>query len=94
MKRNIFGYATWSFVYYSWTGRAVYLDDLYVQPAYRGVKAGTALLENIIALAKQAGCTKVRWQVSRWNKEAIAFYQKIGAVVNDVEISCDLSLNV
>ena len=91
---KIFGYATWSFVHYSWTGRAVYLDDLYVQPAFRGAKAGTALLEKIIELAKSAGCTRVHWQVSRWNKEAIAFYQKIGAVINEVEIGCDLPLNM
>jgi hypothetical protein len=37
-------------------------------------------------------CKKMRWQVSKWNSDAITFYKSIGAVIDDVEINCDLYL--
>lgn len=89
---SIVGFATYFFSYYSWTGKAVYLDDLYVQPAFRGQGGGGRLLGAIIDLARDAQCTKVRWQVSKWNEPAIALYKKIGAKIDDTEINCDLYL--
>lgn len=89
---SIVGFATYFFSYYSWTGKAVYLDDLYVQPAFRGQGAGGRLLGAIIDLARDAQCTKVRWQVSKWNEPAIALYKKIGAKIDDTEVNCDLYL--
>ncbi|TDX00304.1 GNAT family N-acetyltransferase [Dinghuibacter silviterrae] len=88
----IVGFATYFFSYYSWSGKALYLDDLYVQPAARGNGLGSRLLDAIIALARTAGCKKVRWQVSRWNEPAQALYRKIGASIDDTEINCDLVL--
>jgi len=49
-------------------------------------------MDEVFELAKQEGCKKVRWQVSKWNKNAIEFYKKKGAVIDDVEINCDLIL--
>ena len=88
----IFGYATFYFAYYTWTGKAVYLDDLYVRKEFRGLGAGKKLLEGVFDFARENGCTKVRWQVSKWNKNAIGFYQSIGATVDDIELNCDLKL--
>ena len=36
----IVGYAAWFFAYYTWTGKALYIDDLYVQREYRGKGIG------------------------------------------------------
>ena len=91
-KEEIIGFASCFFAYYSWSGKAFYLDDLYVTEFYRGYKTGTRLLETVIDFAKKSGCIKVRWQVSNWNKNAIAFYKKMGAIIDDVEINCDLDL--
>jgi len=90
---DVIGFASYFPAYYSWSGSAYYLDDLYVQPAHRGNGVGQALLDAVIAEAKKAGCYKLRWQVSRWNQQAIAFYQKQGAKIDDVEINCDLILS-
>jgi hypothetical protein len=46
----------------------------------------------VINLAKQEQCKKVRWQVSGWNSNAIAFYKKMGANIDSTEINCDLVL--
>ncbi|WP_440135050.1 N-acetyltransferase family protein [Chitinophaga sancti] len=89
----IVGFATFFWSYYSWSGKALYLDDLYLQPGYRKQGIGKALLQAVIELARSRNCKKVRWQVSNWNRNAIEFYQKMGAVVDDVEINCDLVLH-
>lgn len=84
------GFATFFFAYYSWTGKALYLDDLYVREAVRKQGIGKKLLETVISLARQERCRKVRWQVSKWNANAIDFYKSMGATIDDVEINCDL----
>jgi ribosomal protein S18 acetylase RimI-like enzyme len=89
---SIIGFASFFMAYYSWSGKALYLDDLYVKKEYRGHQIGTQLLDKLIDHANLERCTKVRWQVSNWNKEAIEFYKKMGAKVDDTEINCDLYL--
>lgn len=86
------GFASFFFAYYSWTGKALYLDDLYVQEAYRKQGLGKKLLDAVIGLATESGCKKLSWQVSKWNANAIDFYKSIGASIDEVEINCDLVL--
>lgn len=90
--KQIIGYATWFFTYYTWSGKGLYMDDLYVRPGYRGRGIGTRLLKTVVDLAKKNRCHKIRWQVSHWNKEAIAFYEKMGAVIDNIEKNCDLDI--
>src|SRR5216684_2930141 len=68
---EIVGFATYFFSFYSWTGKAVYLDDLYVKNSHRKYGIGKQLLEGVINLAKESQCKTVRWLVSRWNTNAI-----------------------
>ncbi len=89
----IVGFASYFFTYYSWSGKGLYLDDLYIDPSYRGKGFGKKLLDAVFDIARDANCKRVRWQVSRWNSEAIKFYKQIGATVEDTEINCDLSLS-
>jgi len=93
VENNIIGYVSWFFCYYTWTGKAVYMDDLYVQPTFRGKGIGNQLLNKVVTLAKESGCHKMRWQVSSWNKPAIDFYKSLGAVIDNVEQNCDLIVN-
>ncbi len=87
---KIIGFATTFIAWYSWLGKSLYLDDLYIIEKYRGIGLGSKLMDAIIELAKEKRCKKVKWMVSKWNTEAIEFYKKKGAVIDDVEISCDL----
>ncbi len=59
----------------------LYLEDLYVQPAWRGHGIGQALLEHLGALALQRGCGRFEWSVLDWNENAIRFYERMGATV-------------
>ncbi len=87
---EILGYATYFFGYYTWIGKSLYMDDLYVRPNFRGAGVGTKLIKEVIAFAKAEKCKKLRWQVSEWNQPAIDFYKSLGANVDAVESNCDL----
>lgn len=90
---NIIGFASFFFAYYSWSGKALYLDDLYITADYRRQNIGTSLLHRVRQLAIQENCKKLRWQVSNWNMDAIRFYKEWGASIDWVEINCDLDLS-
>ncbi len=87
---EIIGFALFYFVYYTWVGKSLYLDDLYVKEVYRGHKIGSKLLDKVIETGRQNNCKRIRWQVLNWNKPAINFYQKLGADLDDEWINCDL----
>lgn len=57
----------------------IYLEDLFVKPAFRSKGIGKALLQKIIDLAKERDYGRVEWSVLDWNESAIKFYQNIGA---------------
>jgi len=57
----------------------IYIEDLYIEPAWRGKGIGRALLSYVARLAKERGCGRLEWAVLDWNESAIAFYKKLGA---------------
>ncbi|WP_454752410.1 N-acetyltransferase family protein [Cupriavidus necator] len=59
----------------------LYLEDLYVDPAWRGHGLGKALLKHLAALAVTRGCGRFEWSVLDWNQPSIDFYQAMGADV-------------
>jgi GNAT superfamily N-acetyltransferase len=59
----------------------LYLEDLYVQPAFRGHGIGQALLKHLGALAVQRDCGRFEWTVLDWNEKAIRLYEHMGATV-------------
>lgn len=61
------------------TQPGIYLEDLYVQPEYRGRGIGKALLVKLAQIAVEREYGRLEWAVLDWNEPAIQFYQKIGA---------------
>jgi GNAT superfamily N-acetyltransferase len=57
----------------------LYLEDLFVQPAYRGRGIGSALLAHLAQVAMARGCGRLEWSVLDWNVDAIRFYERLGA---------------
>ncbi len=92
-NKTIIGYVTYFYAYYTWIGKSMYMDDLYVKRDFRGNGLGTKLIKKVIEKAKSDKCNKLRWQVSEWNQPAIDFYKNLGATVDGVESNCDLSLS-
>jgi len=64
--------------------RGLFLEDLYVRPAYRGQGIGRGLLEHVAGIAAARGCGRMEWSVLNWNRRAVGFYEALGArPVND-----------
>lgn len=59
----------------------IYLEDLFVEPACRGVGVGKALITYLAKLAVERDCGRLEWSVLDWNQPAIDFYQSLGAVM-------------
>jgi len=87
---EIIGMAVFFFAYFTWVGKSLYLDDIYVKKEYRGNKTGTKLLERVVEYARSEKCKRLRWQVLDWNTEAIEFYRKYGATLDGEWINCDM----
>jgi GNAT superfamily N-acetyltransferase len=59
--------------------KGLWLEDLFVRPAYRGRGYGKALLLHVARIAHQRGCGRFEWAVLDWNAPSIAFYKSLGA---------------
>ena len=74
------GGATWFWTYAGFAAkRGLYIEDLFVFPAFRGRGYGKALLAHLAKIAAQSGAIRVDWNVLDWNKPAIEFYESLGA---------------
>ena len=78
------GYACFFEVYSTFQGRpGLFLDDIFVRPAYRKKGIGKALLARVAKTAWEEDYFCVRWEVLDWNTEAIDFFRKFGVVFLD-----------
>ena len=81
---TIVGFALFFHNYSTWLTRpGLYLEDLFVTPACRGLGIGEALLRHLARLAVVRGCGRMEWSVLTWNEPAIGFYRRLGAVPMD-----------
>jgi GNAT superfamily N-acetyltransferase len=60
----------------------IYLEDLFVVPEHRGRGVGRALLKELARIAVERGCGRLEWSVLDWNRDAIGFYERLGAKPN------------
>ena len=60
----------------------IYLEDLFVVPEHRGRGIGRSLLQRLAQIAVERGCGRLEWSVLDWNREAIGFYERLGARPN------------
>lgn len=58
----------------------LYIEDIYVKQQFRNKGFGKKLLLKVVNIAKEKNYGKVEWSVLDWNKSAIRFYEKLGAV--------------
>lgn len=77
---EIVGFALFFENFSTWKCRpGIYLEDLYVQPAYRKLGIGREFLRRLARVAVSRGCVRVEWSVLEWNELAHGLYRKIGA---------------
>lgn len=59
--------------------KGIWLEDLFVRPAFRGRGYGKALLLHVARIAAKRGCGRFEWSVLDWNEPSIRFYKSLGA---------------
>jgi len=81
---NPAGFAIWFFNFPTFAGRpGIYLEDLFVRPAFRGNGIGKALLAHLAKLCVDNNWSRLQWTVLDWNTPSIEFYKSLGAVMMD-----------
>jgi len=78
------GFALFFHNFSTFRGRpGIYLEDLFVRPAYRGKGYGKMLLQALARLCVERNCARLEWSVLDWNTPSIEFYKSLGAVTMD-----------
>jgi GNAT superfamily N-acetyltransferase len=78
------GFALFFHSFSTFLGRpGIYLEDLFIKPAYRGRSLGLAVMTFLARLARERGCGRLEWSVLDWNASAIGFYRRLGAQCMD-----------
>ena len=78
-KGGLIGFTQYQLMHRSLGGGMVcYLSDLYVEPAVRGSGAGRALIDHVLAFAKDLGLPGVRWLTQEFNYPGRRLYDSYG----------------
>ena len=81
---NVVGISIWFLNYSTWLGKpGIYLEDLYIDPAFRGQGFGLALLKELARICVEREYERLQWWVLDWNEPSIEFYKSLGAVPMD-----------
>ncbi len=79
-ERRTVGFALFFTTLSTFLGKpGLYLEDLYVQPAWRGHGVGKQLLQHLAGIAADRHYGRFEWSVLDWNESAIQFYERLGA---------------
>ena len=74
------GFALWFRSYSTFLAKpGVYLEDLFVFPAFRGRGIGRKLLGSLARTVVERDYGRLEWAVLDWNADAIGFYESLGA---------------
>ena len=81
---RVVGGALWYNNVSTFTGRpGIHLEDIFVEPAHRGLGIGRAFFRHLAGIAVARGWARLDWQVLDWNEPAIHFYAGLGAEALD-----------
>jgi len=77
---QITGYAFYFYTYSSFLAKkTLYLEDIYITQNERTKGTGKLFFNELVKIAKKENCRRMEWCVLDWNKNAIKFYNKLGA---------------
>ena len=74
------GFALYFHNFSTFTGKpGLYLEDVFVDPRFRGRGIGEAFFRALAKIALSRDCARFEWSVLDWNEDAIRFYRRLGA---------------
>lgn len=78
--QKLAGYAIYFFTFSSFVGRrGIWLEDVYVRPEFRQQGLGRRLIEAVAHVGVECHCGRFEWTALNWNKNALDFYERLGA---------------
>lgn len=78
--RILIGYAFYFFTYSTFLAKpSLYLEDIYISDNFRNKGIGKMFWDKLLKVAGQNNCGRMEWIVLNWNKNAIKFYENLGA---------------
>ena len=90
---RVVGMIAWTLTHELYSGDArVYISDVSVDRDARGRGVGAALMNEVKAWARANHAEKLGWEVWHKNSSAKAFYQRMGATIDDEAIPYVLEL--
>jgi len=89
VEGRVVGFALWYYSFSTFLGRhGIYLEDLFVEPAFRGRGIGKALLRHLAQRCLREKLGRLEWWVLDWNEPSIQFYRAQGARMMDEWTVC------
>ncbi|MGC2774867.1 MAG: GNAT family N-acetyltransferase [Bradyrhizobium sp.] len=89
---EVAGFAVWFVNFSTFAGRAgIYLEDLFVRPAFRRNGLGQALLGHLARTCVERNWARLQWSVLDWNAPSITFYKSLGAELMDDWTLCKVT---
>lgn len=92
LNDKIIGMTLYYFGFSTWKGKMLYLEDFIVDEEFRKKGIGILLFKALLAEAKKQKCKITRWQVLDWNEDAVNFYLKQGAEIEENWWNCKIEL--
>jgi GNAT superfamily N-acetyltransferase len=81
---RVVGFALFFATFSTFVGKpGIWLEDLFVEPEFRGRGHGKALFLAVAKHAVERDCGRMEWSVLTWNAPSIAFYESMGAKALD-----------
>ena len=73
------------------TGPACYLEDLFVRSDQRGQGTGRALIEHLVAVARERGWSGIHWLTAHDNTVGMRLYDRLARRTSWVRYEIDLA---
>ena len=75
------GFCLYFYNFSTFLGRpGLYIEDIFIRPAFRKQGIGKRFFTQLAEIARKNRCGRMEWWVLDWNKSAIEFYERLGAV--------------
>jgi ribosomal protein S18 acetylase RimI-like enzyme len=91
-SEEVVAFALYYIRYSTWKGQRLYLEDIIVNEAWRGLGIGSLLMDALIKEGQEKGFSGMMWQVLDWNEPAINFYKKYETEFHNDWINVNLEL--
>ncbi len=81
---KVIGFALFFLSFSTYIGNVnLHLEDLFIDPEYRGKGYGKAMLKKLAKIVVDRGYGRFEWTCLSWNKPSIDFYLSLGAKQKD-----------